>query len=196
MSTLGQNRTSRHLLGALFFLGCRTTRFLFLFLFAAPLGASFLTVATPLVTPLHPLRLRSGICCRQHRRWNHKAHRGRQAQKRKNTSTRQRLQFRSFTHSNLLPFLITGTRRPIVDFDISQRSARLSEGRTPRLPCRVTFWPGTHVTHPRSENPFRELPIDIGAYQRFERESSLLIFEIAAFRPLLRQVSFFHYISE
>ena len=112
---------------ALFFLGCRTTGFLLLFLFAAPLGASFLTVATPLVTPLHPLRLRISICCRQHRRWNCKAHRGRQAQKRKSRSTRHRFQFHSFTHSNLLALRVLtsmGTRRPIVGFDISQRYAK------------------------------------------------------------------------
>ena len=111
----------------LFFLGCRATGFLLLFLFAASLGASFLTVATPLVTPLHPLRLRISICCRQHRRWNCKAHRGGQAQKRESRSTRHRLQFHSFTHSNLLALRVLtsmGTRRPIVGFDISQRYAK------------------------------------------------------------------------
>jgi hypothetical protein len=55
--------------------------FPFSFSFGAPLGASFVAVGTPLVTPLHPLRLRISIYCRQHRRWNCKAHRGRQAQK-------------------------------------------------------------------------------------------------------------------
>src|SRR4029079_14230893 len=95
------------------------------------LGASFLTVATPLVTPLHPLSLRISICCCQHHRWNCKAHRGPQAQKRKSRSTRHRLQFHSLTHSSLLALRVLtsiGTRRLIVGFDISQRYARLSEG--------------------------------------------------------------------
>ena len=68
--------------------------------------------------------------------------------------------------------------------------------RPPLLPRGLTLWPGIHVPHPRSENLVRELPIDIRTYQRFERESSLLIFEIAVFRPSFWQVSFLHNISE
>src|SRR4029078_8462727 len=86
----------------LFFLSCRTTGFLLLFLFAAPLGASFLAVATPLVTPLHPLRLRISICRDQHRSRYCDAYGSRQAQKRKSPSTRNQFKFDAFTHLSLL----------------------------------------------------------------------------------------------
>src|SRR4029078_6214780 len=86
----------------LFFLSCRTTGFLLLFLFAAPLGASFLAVATPLVTPLHPLRLRISICRDQHRCRYCDAYGSRQAQKRKSPSTRNQFKFDAFTHLSLL----------------------------------------------------------------------------------------------
>src|SRR4249920_144022 len=88
----------------LFFLSCRATGFLFLFLFATPLGASFLAVAPPLVTPLHPLRLRIGICRDQHRCRYYNACSSRQAQKRKCSSTRNQFKFDAFTHLSLLPF--------------------------------------------------------------------------------------------
>src|SRR4029079_16383877 len=88
----------------LFFLSCRTTGFLLLllFLFAAPLGASFLAVATPLVTPLHPLRLRISICRDQHRCRYCDAYGSRQAQTRKSPSTRNQFKFDAFTHLSLL----------------------------------------------------------------------------------------------
>ena len=49
-----------------------TGSFLFFFLLRRSVRR-FLAVATPLVTPLHSLRLRISICCRQHRRWHCKA---------------------------------------------------------------------------------------------------------------------------
>jgi hypothetical protein len=62
------------------------------------------------------------------------------------------------------------------------------------LPSR--FWPSTHVAHPGVENLFLKLPIDIGTYQRPERESSLIVFDVTAFGSLFWQVSFLNDVSK
>ena len=163
-----------------------------LFFLTAPLSTSLLAVSAPLVTSLRPSRLRSSICCGEHRRWRCKAQRSRQS-KGKSSSTRNQFRFDFFkTHGSLLLFFeLLATRM----YSKVRRLASLNSTSGPAAQALMTrvglsrtliLWPSTHVPHPGSENLFREVLIDIRTYELLERENGLLIFHITALRSFFR----------